>query len=1817
MIFKKQRKIALFFVGVVAMIALLSSFAFANSFDYVSGDDLTISSVAQELHKGYSVQQQTLLIEDDLTVESGILKENGKWYIETADEVWKKDKDADKIKIKDKELCLDDKGKEKKCDGDEKAEKIKYEINKSDGTRFHIGATSDVYELVNILVYNVSGKAIYAALYRDGVAENGYDIEIINGKFGASLTNTTPGNLSWRFWSDDFKTAQKGHGRIGFTDGDDSYYVADYDVCSQTSYTYGSHYEEGVGETIGWHNRSAGCSYETWAELTNTETIYDATLDTSYDVKYYRSYASINFFGNETDPTFVLEAGAPNVYLEDSQIEGTNKTHITVNDSDIVVYFAADSDENKSFTGEAYDWSSNENDGTIEDNAHLKSSEDRYRYFELDGTGDQVNLGDIAEVDFASNDFSISAWMKTSSNTDQMLVGKDDNVAGGQFFLQYRGPDNKVRMRYYKSGSVAVTTDTSIDLEDGEWHHIVGQRNGSNMEIFVDGVHQIAGITSGTAGAMQATSSELTIGARTYSGAQNYFTGSLDDVMIYDKLLTGAEVSSIYNNQTSRFNDQGNVTLQSQEVTLSSNNTANVTFNDAFAPTGTNASVNIGGWWNESGYTGLTHPDLSSTLVSHWSFDGNANDEAENNDGAFSSSTAHATSEDGVYGGELRLYDTSVREFVQVADDSSLDITSAITIAGWVNVDTSKSGGRNQYMVDKQNIYSVIIKDDETIQFYMKNVAPASMISSGSISLNQWHHIAVTFDSAVGSNDKKIYIDGVLDSEISTTGTIGSDNNVLRLGCYSNSGGSCATSWHFDGSMDDIMIFNKALNQSELSEIYSIGLLNLEYNGSAKQIISNQATSISYNNQSTHLVPLLTMDSDSNNHFSPVVDVTTALIETYQQSEAGPPPGDTTNPLVTVLTEEPTDPATYVQGAQYRFNSTVTDDVAVDTVILTFDGVNYSTTNIGSVFSANVTDLAAGTYNYNWWANDTSGNINSTESGTYTVDKASQTSTLLLNGVASNVSETYPATINASASCSQSTLALTRNGTDVLSENNLDISLSPGIYNYSATCPTNENYSSSQTEYTFTLSKNSSYVLDITFSPSDSETYGTTTTVTGINCPTQLTCTLYRNGTPVSNPDVGTQSAGIHEYTYNTTGNENYTSQQVQENLTISKASSTVDLKLDGTSSNITVSIGSTVNESASLTTGQGELDLLEEGTLVQTGASPVEKLTTYNTAGVFSVTSQYNATENYTASSQTYYVTVLDDSPPEINVTGCVPDPASLGQVVQCNVTVTDETALSNGTTTTVAINMNQEGAYADGFSTGSTKDDTATTMSVGDFFSTFFRSYADFNTTSIPDGSTITDVKLQLTKAVDTNITMSFTVLTNFSTDFTAAGVHNECGPTDAGLYYVANSTIWDSLDQNIPTNQTLGSLANNHLESNLTNNRFSVCMYSEDGEQHSNEFIDFHTNESTTAAYRPVLYVTYTEGASPVEANVTMSNGTVEEQTVFNDGNVYYFSFTNTDNVGLHNVTWMATDNSSNVANAVDNFTVNAAVDSTNPQVTVLTESPSDPATYSPTQVYNFTSNVTDNIAVDTVIFTWDNTNYSANKNGNIYWFAFTGAAAGTYNYSWFANDTSGNINLTLNQTYTINKASSQCNLTASSPISYPNNVTASLSCNHNQQTAELFKDGSPIASPYSELLGVGTYNISTRFNASQNYTAATINWSVVTVNKGTPIVNLTLNDVDNNLTIGLNENVTYNATLISGQGNIELIENITVINTGASPLVNVSSFTSPAVINITVRYNATQNYSAINYTHVLTIEQINGTLNITFVDIGREFVKISWT
>ena len=90
------------------------------------------------------------------------------------------------------------------------------------------------------------------------------------------------------------------------------------------------------------------------------------------------------------------------------------------------------------------------------------------------------------------------------------------------------------------------------------------------------------------------------------------------------------------------------------------------------------------------------------------------------------------------------------------------------------------------------------------------------LISSDMISDNDWHHIIATWDGTVNLNGKKIYIDGILSNQKTSTITeIGTPDYSFRIGT------SGIGLNDFNGLIDNIRIYNISPTITQVKELYA------------------------------------------------------------------------------------------------------------------------------------------------------------------------------------------------------------------------------------------------------------------------------------------------------------------------------------------------------------------------------------------------------------------------------------------------------------------------------------------------------------------------------------------------------------------------------------------------------------------------------------------------------------------------------------------------------------------------------------------------------------------------------------------------------------------------------------------------------------------------------------------------------------------------------------------------------------------------------------------------------------------------------------
>jgi len=151
--------------------------------------------------------------------------------------------------------------------------------------------------------------------------------------------------------------------------------------------------------------------------------------------------------------------------------------------------------------------------------------------------------------------------------------------------------------------------------------------------------------------------------------------------------------------------------------------------------------------------------------------------------------------------------------YVEVPHSASLSLTDAITIMAWTNMAVGSSG--EMAIVSKGTWaandlpYELTETPGGVIYWQFYNDAGRDTCSPNSPPVDQWHHIAATYDGQIF----KAYIDGALGEEWQYQGTMPENTASVTIGKRSKSA-DC----YFTGMIDEVVIFDRALSVEEIQE---------------------------------------------------------------------------------------------------------------------------------------------------------------------------------------------------------------------------------------------------------------------------------------------------------------------------------------------------------------------------------------------------------------------------------------------------------------------------------------------------------------------------------------------------------------------------------------------------------------------------------------------------------------------------------------------------------------------------------------------------------------------------------------------------------------------------------------------------------------------------------------------------------------------------------------------------------------------------------------------------------------------------------------
>lgn len=162
---------------------------------------------------------------------------------------------------------------------------------------------------------------------------------------------------------------------------------------------------------------------------------------------------------------------------------------------------------------------------------------------------------------------------------------------------------------------------------------------------------------------------------------------------------------------------------------------------------------------------------------------------------------------------------------MSVADDNSLDITS-FTISAWVKayepqqyyyLTIAEKGNDSTNYTQKPNWILELTDSGRIIcGYYDGSALRTYQTPVSSMSYNTWQHVACTFDNS--TKLIKIYVNGAVVGSNTLTGTPATNSSKAVFGYSEDYDG-----YPYNGYLDEIAIYNRAIGDSEVTEIFDAG----------------------------------------------------------------------------------------------------------------------------------------------------------------------------------------------------------------------------------------------------------------------------------------------------------------------------------------------------------------------------------------------------------------------------------------------------------------------------------------------------------------------------------------------------------------------------------------------------------------------------------------------------------------------------------------------------------------------------------------------------------------------------------------------------------------------------------------------------------------------------------------------------------------------------------------------------------------------------------------------------------------------------------
>ncbi len=421
---------------------------------------------------------------------------------------------------------------------------------------------------------------------------------------------------------------------------------------------------------------------------------------------------------------------------------------------------------------------------------------------EFDGSSQYVSINNSASLNTGGpyTDRTIEAWFYCTdvSKSNKQVIFEEGDVTRGFNIYVYNGnlyagawDDDSA-----ESNWAGDWVSTSL-INSNTWHHVTLVLDGATdtptagvMSAYLDGILFDTGDGAKVYAHTGGTNIGRNANTRFHDGIDNstdsYFGGTIDELRIWNSARTAEEI-------------RGNMYRQLSSTVIAS-------------------STELAAYFTMDNNSGTNLRDFAGNL----------------NDGTLTNMT------DDNWVKSTVLYDLrqsldfdGVDDYVSLGNNPDLQLSRSITVEAWIYPRSiSQWGaifGNLQDNGSNESGYGIVIDGpDQKLVWWLQTVGGTpndyANMTSYVPTLDEWQHIACTFNGS----EMKLYVNGVLKDSKARSGDIDWSNLPIeaRIGSYFDDN----EAYFFDGQIDDIRIYDRALNASQISESMTNHLWGTEDN---------------------------------------------------------------------------------------------------------------------------------------------------------------------------------------------------------------------------------------------------------------------------------------------------------------------------------------------------------------------------------------------------------------------------------------------------------------------------------------------------------------------------------------------------------------------------------------------------------------------------------------------------------------------------------------------------------------------------------------------------------------------------------------------------------------------------------------------------------------------------------------------------------------------------------------------------------------------------------------------------------------------------